>query len=53
MTSNELHEINTLDVLTIERQARAMQARAVADMARALRRSVASLFTRGSQTRAA
>ena len=50
---DNLFEIKDLDLVQIEREARAMQARALADMLTALRRGIVSLFSRGSQARAA
>jgi len=42
-----------LDLITIEREARALQAQAIAGMFRALLRGIASLFTRRPAQRAA
>ena len=42
------NEINTIDVIAIERQAREMQARALADMVRALLRGIAGRLGRGA-----
>ncbi|MFN4098728.1 MAG: RSP_7527 family protein [Pararhodobacter sp.] len=55
MTSNlnTRYELHTLDLVAIEREARAMQARAIADMLRSLRRGVVALFTRGNEARTA
>jgi len=52
-TLDTRNEFNELDLVAIEREARAMQARAIADMVRSLRSSIVALFTRGSQARAA
>ena len=49
----ELHDNSPMDILTIEREARAMQARALADMIGALRRGVVALFTRVTHPRTA
>jgi len=46
-------EINELDLIAIERQARAMQARALADAFAALRRGISNLFARGTSARTA
>ncbi|MCW1933451.1 RSP_7527 family protein [Pararhodobacter zhoushanensis] len=55
MTENtqNLYEIKEFDLLTLEREARAMQARAVADMFKSLRRGVVALFARGGQAHTA
>ena len=55
MTANNenLYEIKEFDLLTLEREARAMQARAVADMFKSLRRGVSMLFARGGSAHTA
>jgi hypothetical protein len=49
----ELHDNTSMDILTIEREARAARARALIDMAGALRRGVVALFTRVTHLRTA
>ncbi|MCA2010657.1 RSP_7527 family protein [Pararhodobacter sp. CCB-MM2] len=51
--TDNLFEIKDLDLVQIEREARAMQARALADMFSALRRGIVSLFSRGTEARTA
>ena len=55
--SDNTLDINGLDLARIEREARALQARAMIDLVGALRRSTVSLFTRlfhrGAQTHTA
>lgn len=48
-----LHQIKDIDLITIEREARAMQARALAEGLVALRRGIASLFARAFHPRTA
>lgn len=50
---NNPHEFKALDLAAIEREARALRARALADAAASLRRSIVALFTRAGHTRTA
>ncbi|MCB1391550.1 MAG: hypothetical protein KDK12_20795 [Rhodobacteraceae bacterium] len=45
--------LNSIDLVTIEQQARAMQAQALAEMFRALWRAIAGLFARTGAARTA
>ena len=44
-----LPEFNEIDLVTLEREARAMQAKAVAEGFRSLRRGIVAFFSRGAQ----
>ena len=48
MTTENRMNLSNTDLLDIQRQARAMQAKAVSDMFKALRRSIVALFGRTS-----
>lgn len=49
----ELRKMEDLDLIALERQARAMQAQALVESFAALRRGIAGLFGRGTAARTA
>ncbi|WP_168192131.1 RSP_7527 family protein [Pararhodobacter marinus] len=47
----DMPEFKEIDLATLERQAREMQAQALAEGFRSLRRGIVSFFSRGAQAR--